>query len=120
MPNSIRTSLDERFGEQPRTWSAGSGAFAHYELEPGIYDEMFHRDGTASREAIRRFYTSTIEPKSLELAALLSETLEAPVTFSFRSAWAHDLVGRTSALKALVDAGVPLGEALHRSGLGDV
>ena len=81
---------------------------------------VLDRDGTASREAVRRFFTSTVEPKAVELAALLSETLETSVAFRFRSAWAHDLVGRSSAFKTLVDAGLPVDDALARSGLGDV
>ena len=78
------------------------------------------RDGTASREALRRFYTTAVEPKAAELAAELSRALETPVSFSFRSSWAHDLVGRTSALKGMVEAGIPLADALRRSGLEDV
>ena len=78
------------------------------------------RDGTAAREAIRRFYTTTVEPKALELAGLLSEVLETPVAFSFRRAWAHDLVGRADAFKTLVDAGLSTEDALRRSGMSDV
>ena len=81
---------------------------------------VLDRDGTASREALRRFYTTTVEPKAGELAAELSRALETPVSFSFRSSWAHDLVGRTNALKGMVEAGIPLADALRRSGLEDV
>ena len=78
------------------------------------------RDGTALREAVRRYFTTTVEPKALELAGELSEALETPVAFSFRRAWAHDLVGRANAFKILVDAGLPVPDALQRSGLADV
>ena len=69
MPDSIATSLDERFGEQPRTCTAGSGAFAHYELDPGIYDEMFHGDGTP-REACGRLGAMLARASPDDLAAL--------------------------------------------------
>lgn len=81
---------------------------------------VLDRDGTASREAIRRFYTTIVEPKAAALADELAEKLETPVSFSFRSAWAHDLVGRVTALKGMIEAGVPLAEAMRQSGLADV
>ena len=69
MTDSIATSLDERFGEQPRTFAAGSGAFAHYELDPGIHDEMFHRDGRP-REACRRLGAALARASPDDLASL--------------------------------------------------
>ena len=67
--SSIRTSLDERFREEPRTWSAGSGAFSHYDLDPGIYDEMFRPDGSP-REACRRLGAALAQASPDDLAAL--------------------------------------------------
>ena len=69
MPDSIATSLDERFGEQPRTCTAGSGAFAHYELDPGIHDEMFHRDGSP-RTSCRRLGAALAQASPGDLASL--------------------------------------------------
>ena len=81
---------------------------------------VLDRDGTASREAVRRFYTTTVEPRASLLADELSEKLETEVRLSFRSAWAHDLVGRVTALKGMIEAGIPLAEAMQASGLADV
>ena len=78
------------------------------------------RDGTAAREALRRFVTGIVEAKAAELADVLSEALETPVAFSFRSLWAHDLVGRVSSFQRLVDAGMDPGQARVVSGLDDV
>ena len=66
---SIRTSLDERFSEEPRTWSAGSGAFAHYDLDSGIYDEMFHSDGSP-RQSSRLLGAVLSQASPKDLAAL--------------------------------------------------
>ncbi len=81
---------------------------------------VLDRDGTASREAVRRFYMTAVQPRANLLADELSEKLETPVSFSFRSAWAHDLVGRVTALKGMIEAGIPLAEAMQASGLADV
>ena len=69
MSDSIGALLEDRFGEESRTFSAGSGAFAHYGLDPGIHDETFHRDGTP-RRAFRRLGTALAGSAQEELASL--------------------------------------------------
>ena len=69
MSRSIRTSLDERFSEEPRAGSAGSGAFAHYGLDPGFHDEMFRPDGSP-REASRLLGAVLAQASAEDLAAL--------------------------------------------------
>ena len=81
---------------------------------------VMDRDGTAAREAIRRFVTTVVEPKAGELADVLSEALETDVQFSFRSTWAHDLVGRTNSFSKLVGAGMDPKQARIVSGLDEV
>ena len=47
----------------------------------------------------------------------LSAKLEADVTLNFDALYAHDLVGRATAFKNLVAGGVPVEQALAKSGL---
>ena len=77
-------------------------------------------DGTLARESWRRFVTGSVEPMANELAGILSEALETPVSFGFRSLWAHDLVGRVTAYDKLTKAGMPPAQARIISGLSEV
>ena len=74
-------------------------------------------DGTAQREAFRRYLTLTVAPLGRLLAAELTAKLETPVSLDFASLYAHDLVGRASAFQRLVSSGLELQEALAISGL---
>ena len=74
-------------------------------------------DGTSQREAFRRYLTLTVQPVARMLADELSAKLEGRVRLSFDGLYAHDLVGRASAFKRLVDSGLPVQEALTTSGL---
>ena len=71
------------------------------------------------REAFRRYLTMTVLPLSALLVRELQDKLETDVSLSFTGLYAHDLIGRASALKSLVAAGVPLEKALEESGLDD-
>ena len=86
-------------------------------IPPALVSEA---PGTATREALRRFVTGVVEAKAGELADVLSEALETQVSFSFRSTWAHDLMGRTGAYSKLVAAGMDAAQAKLVSGLDDV
>ena len=77
-------------------------------------------DGTLARESWRRFVVGAVEPMANELAGVLSEALETPVSFNFRSLWAHDLVGRVTAYDKLTKAGMPPAQARIISGLSEV
>ena len=86
-------------------------------IPPALVSEA---PGTATREALRRFVTGVVEAKAGELADVLSEALETQVSFSFRSTWAHDLMGRTGAYSKLVAAGMDAAQAKLVSGLDDI
>ena len=74
-------------------------------------------DGTAQREAYRRWVMAAVSPMADQLAAELSEKLETPISFRFDGLWAHDTAGRASALASLVQAGMSLDDALAKVGL---
>ena len=74
-------------------------------------------DGTAQREAWRRFIMGQVAPQAEGLAAEMAEKLEAPVSFDFGPLWASDLVGRSQAVKNLTAAGVELAQARQIAGL---
>lgn len=73
--------------------------------------------GVRVREDYRRFVMSAVEPVAATIATEASRKLDTEVTLDFRSLWAHDVVGRASAMKRMVDAGVSLEEAVQLSGL---
>lgn len=67
-------------------------------------------DGTAQREALRRWHMGTVLPLAALLEAELSAKLETPVVLDF-DRYPLDIVGRASALKALVAAGASFDSA---------
>ena len=73
-------------------------------------------DGTAQREAVRRWHLGTVLPLARILEAELSAKLEAEVRLRFDS-YPLDLAGRAQAFQKLVAGGVPVNEALATSGL---
>ena len=74
-------------------------------------------DGTAQREAFRRFLTVGLEPVGQIVAAELAEKLAGPVRFDFTGTYAHDLAGRAAAFSKLVQGGMALPDAVAVSGL---
>lgn len=73
-------------------------------------------DGTAQREALRRWHQGTVLPLARLLEAELTAKLEGDVRLSF-DGYPLDLQGRASAFQRLVAGGVPVTEALATSGL---
>ena len=73
-------------------------------------------DGTAQREALRRWHMGTVMPLARLLEAELSEKLDAPIRLRF-DGYPLDLAGRAQAFQKLVAGGVPVTEALATSGL---
>lgn len=68
-------------------------------------------DGTAQREALRRWHMGTVLPLAALLEAELTVKLETPITLTFDS-YPLDIVGRASAVATLVQgAGMSLDEA---------
>ena len=73
-------------------------------------------DGTAQREAWRRWHLGTVQPLAKLLAHELTLRLETTVTLRLDK-YPTDLAGRASAFKALVTGGMAVTEAAAVSGL---
>ena len=74
-------------------------------------------DGTAQREAFRRFVGLTIEPLARLVEAELGLKLSAPVKLGFTRLHSSDLAGRARAFQSMVVAGMPAPAAATLSGL---
>ena len=74
-------------------------------------------EGTASREAWRRFLHGSVDPVARLVAQELSEKLETDVTLDLSSLHASDIQGRARAFQSLVSAGMPITEAAAVTGL---
>ena len=73
-------------------------------------------EGTSQREGLRRFAHLSVEP----LARVVEEELEMKlgrVRFDFGPLMASDIAGKARAVRGLVDAGIPLAEAVAVTGL---
>ena len=73
-------------------------------------------DGTAQREAVRRWHLGTVLPLARMVEHELTAKLETDVRLRFDS-YALDLAGRAQAFQKLVAGGVAVNEALVTSGL---
>ena len=62
--------------------------------------------GTAAREAWRRFLHATIDPLGKLVAEELTEKFEFPVSLSFDSLMASDISGRGRAFQSMVGGGI--------------
>ena len=81
-------------------------------------DLLATADGTAQREAYRRFALATIAPALAGLAAELAAKLDAPgLGFDLGALWAHDAVGRSQAYANLAAAGMAPDRAAALAGL---
>ena len=68
-------------------------------------------DGTAQREAYRRFIMASVQPVADMIAEVAGEALDTEITVQFAALHAHDITGRSTALAKLVDAGLSLPDA---------
>ena len=75
-------------------------------------------DGTAQREAVRRWHLNTVLPLARMVEHELSAKLETPVKLRFDS-YAMDMVSRATVVAKLTGAGVAPGIALAAVGLVD-
>ena len=92
-------------------------AFAAVLAATGTPPSLFvDADGTAQREAVRRWHLGTVLPLARILEAELMAKLEAGVRLRF-DAYPLDLAGRAQAFQKLVAGGVAVTEALATSGL---
>ena len=84
---------------------------------PAPLGPMGVTDGTAMREALRRFWTLTVQPLADVIAEELARVLERPAPLTIgRAAGTADVASRARAVKALTDAGVERAEAMRRVG----
>ena len=86
-------------------------------VPPGL--AFGNTDGTAAREAIRRWFHTSVAPVGRQVEAELREKLEEPgLTLSFPAleAFASDTVGKARTASLLVAAGEPVEAALAKAG----
>ena len=74
-------------------------------------------DGTAAREAFRRFLVTTIKPVAKILETEVRTKLDPDASLSFGELAASDVSGKSRAVGQLVKSGVSLGDALALVGL---
>ena len=92
-------------------------AFEHVLAACGTPPSLFtDSDGTAQREAVRRWHLGTVLPLARMVEHELSAKLETPVRLRFDN-YPLDLAGRAQAFQKLVAGGVAVNEALATSGL---
>ncbi|MDD9991488.1 MAG: hypothetical protein OXP75_06795 [Rhodospirillales bacterium] len=92
--------------------SAAEASFERFLASCGMSPALFsNADGTAQREALRRWHMTCVLPLAGLVEHELSTKLEADVRLKFDS-YAMDMVSRGQVVKALVGAEVPLDKAL--------
>ena len=92
-------------------------AFEHVLAACGTPPSLFtDSDGTAQREAVRRWHLGTVLPLARMVEHELSAKLETPVRLKFDS-YALDMVSRATVVAKLTQAGVVPGVALAAVGL---
>ena len=77
---------------------------------------MANSDGTAQREAVRRWHMSTVLPLSRALEIELTERLETEVRLEFDN-YPLDLAGRAQSFQKFVAGGMAVDRALALTGL---
>ncbi len=110
----------ERLGPQPPE-SLGkvmSQGFTEVLAACGCPPSLFvDADGTAQREAFRRFFSVTVEPLGRLLEVELSAKLETDIRLSFAGRFSADLSGRARAFQSMVGGGMDVSKAAALSGL---
>ena len=74
-------------------------------------------DGTAQREAWRRWAMGPLAGLAAIVEAEIAAKLDLPVRLDFSGLWAHDLAGRASSFKAMVAGGMDAAKAAGLAGL---
>ena len=74
-------------------------------------------DGTAQREAWRRWAMGPLAGLAATVEAELAAKLDQPVRFDFSGLWAADMAGRASSFKAMVTGGMDPAKAAGLAGL---
>ena len=85
----------------------------------GVPPDLFSpADGTAQREALRRWHMGTVLPLARLIEAELSRKLEADIRLAF-DGYAMDMVSRAQVVQKLAQAGVALPVAMAAVGLAE-
>ena len=74
-------------------------------------------DGTAQREAWRRWAMGPLAGLAATVEAELSAKLDIPIGLDFSGLWAADMAGRAASFKAMVTAGMDAAKAAGLAGL---
>ena len=74
-------------------------------------------DGTAQREAWRRWAMGPLAGLAATVEAELAAKLDQPVRLDFSGLWAADVAGRAASFKAMVVGGMPVDKAAGLAGL---
>ena len=110
----------QRFGANPPATlpvlrsDAALAVLAACQVPGALFD---HSDGTAQREAWRRWAMGPLAGLAAIVEAELSAKLDQPVRFDFSGLWAHDIQGRAASFAKLVAGGMPLDRAAAVSGV---
>ena len=90
----------------------------HVLAAAGVPVELFEAgEGTASREAFRRFLHATLAPVARIAERELSEKLETPIGLNFDALYAADIQGRARAFQSLVGGGMDIAKAAAVTGV---
>ena len=103
-----------RLGPEPPAplVSVAEASFERFLAAAGMAPSLFsNADGTAQREALRRWHMTCVLPLAKLVEHELSTKLDSDVRLKFDS-YAMDMVSRGQVVKALVGAEVPLDKAL--------
>ena len=114
-----RDWVPQRLGPHPPDVLATirKDVFEHVLAATGTPPSLFiDADGTAQREAVRRWHMGTVIPLARLLEHELTAKLETPVALRF-DRYPLDLAGRAQAFQKLVAGGVAVTEALATAGL---
>ena len=114
-----RDWVPSRLGPNPpeSMVAVADAAFSRMVAACGASVSLFtDADGTAQREAWRRWHLGTVQPLAKLLAHELSTRLETTVTLRL-DRYPTDLAGRASAFKALVTGGMEIPQAVATAGL---
>ena len=87
-------------------------------IPPALFDARV--DGTAQREAVRRFYAGTVQPMARKIETELTAKLDAEVRLKFEAAAFADYQGRATIVAKLAAVeGISPDLALALAGLTD-
>lgn len=133
LPESVAGGWGDRAGAPQRDWNPKrlgaqftapqvalrnhieSCVLGLYGIHPALVSSS--SDGTAQREAWRRFTVGTVEAVALVVGGELSTVFGEPVSLTFGRLHANDINGRARAYRSMVDGKIPVEDARRLAGL---